>query len=118
MDEKNILKKAALVRLSKAYALQKDNIVNLKSLIPIYYFLTVDDVESNAFADPKLKEAALSFYKGIEGASSNDASFLLILGKHYRLIGENLKAKEFLEKALILKPDLKEAYDEILLIRT
>ncbi len=118
LAEKTILKKAALIHLNIAYTLQKANIVNLKSLIPVYYFLTVDDVDSNAPTNHQLKEATLSFYKSIENASPNDASFLLILGKHYRLIGENLKAKELLERALTLKPDLKEAHDEILLIRT
>lgn len=117
-NEKHTLKKAALVRLNRAYNLQKDNIVNLKSLIPVYYFLTVADVKNNTSSSPELKEAAIAFYKNIENSSPNDASFLLILGKHLRLIGENEKAKELLTRALMLKLNLTEAANEIELIKT
>ncbi len=116
--DKETLKKRALKELNTAYKLQPYNVVNVKSLIPMYYFLSVSDISDpkNAALDEEFKKSAISFYKKIQGISPNDASIYLTLGKHYKLLKENETAKSLLEKALTLKPDLIEAQEELNLL--
>lgn len=119
-EDKMVLKARALEELEKAFGLQKNNLVNVKNLIPLYLFLALDDSNNleNATVDRGYVNHAIKMYTEVENISPNDSSTYLSLGKNYRLLKERDKAREMLEKALMLKPDLTSAKEQLELLET
>lgn len=110
-EQKTALREEAASELDNAYSLEPTNVVNIKNLLPIYAFTALKDVSntSNPQVDVAFKERAMRFYAKVQDIIPTDPSFYLLLGKQYKLLGENQKASEMFTQALRLKPDLEEA---------
>ena len=111
------IKQYALSEMETAYNLQKINLVNLKHLLSLYYYLSFDDAVDPREIDDRLKTKTMTFFEEVKDISPNDSSVYLTIGKYYGLLKEYELAEEALEKALKLKPDLKEAKDELDAVR-
>lgn len=115
IEEKRLAKDKALEEAQKAYELQPHNLVNLKNLIPIYYFLGVKEI--NESANPQIDQTyiqkTLEFYEIVETEAPTDASTHLLLAKQYEALNEKEQARRLYAKALKLKPDLQEAQEKL-----
>ncbi len=113
-EEMSAVKERAYEELKASYTLQPINLVNIKSLIPMYYFLSLNDITdpSKGF-DENYKAQAGIFLRQVKNLAPTDADLALTIGKHFKLLGMNEEAKESLEKALMLRPSLDEAKAEL-----
>ena len=112
-SERELVLELALAELRIAYNLQKDNIVNIKSLIPLYYYLSVDEVAAESSGlNEAYRTEAVSFLDEVFDSSPTDSSLYLTIGKYYRLLGETEKAKVAIRRAFALKEDSLEIITE------
>lgn len=110
LSQENIktLKTLALQNAERAYELQPYNLVNIKSLIEIYYFLSVKDLsklESGGF-DENFKNKTLDFFSKSEKLTQNDADSSLTLASYYKNLGEVEKSEKLYKNAKRLKNNL------------
>lgn len=107
-ENSKTLKTLALKNMERAYELQPYNLVNVKSLIEIYYFLSVKDLsklESGEF-DEDFKNKTLEFFSKTEKLTQNDADASLTLANYYKKLGEIEKAEKLYKNAKRLKNNL------------
>lgn len=110
-DKKQTLKSLALEDLQMAYNLNPSNLVTVRNIIPLYYYLAVDDLSSTQ-GDAKLDElyvtSAKSFYNQIQNISPNDVGVYALLAKYEKRLNLNEEYNYSLVKVKNLRPDLLE----------
>ncbi len=113
-EEVVAIKKKAYEELKVAYTLQPINLVNLKSLIPMYYFLSLKDISDPTKGyDEEYRSQAIIFFRQIRDAAPTDADLALSIGKNLKLLGAKEDARKSLERAVSLKPDMTDARIEL-----
>jgi len=106
-------KKNAYTDLQKSLALNPDNLVTERNLVPVYYFLANNNPESAPGAqnhDPEFINAAKDFFRMLKSKYSKDAGVISLVAEYERKLGltdEYEKSKEMIRS---LRPDLLEWY--------
>lgn len=104
-DEKN----EAIEELQKAVDLNSKNLATLRNIIPLYYLLTIKDLEKPNLAeniDESFLPTTKLFYENLKNTYKTDAGILVSIAKYEK----QLKLQENYEKTVemvgILRPDL------------
>lgn len=114
-DEKIIadLKNQALKDLERSYQLNPKNLVTIRNIVPLYYFLTVKDLEKPQGLeniDQNFLGTTKSYYEKVKDISPNDVGVYALLAKYEGKLGLDKMYQESILKINILRPDLLEWY--------
>ena len=114
-EEKPHVKYLAENDLLTAQNLNPKNLTTLRNIIPLYYFLAVDDLggigdENNV--DPEFIERTKNYFEMMHSYSPTDAGIYTLLAKYEKRLGLNELYEQSVEKIKILRPDLLEWYVE------
>lgn len=104
-------KDKALADLQKAQELNPKNLVTLRNVVPIYYFLSIFDlsrVDATNNLDEKYFTATKEFYSDLKNYSPTDVGINVLLAKYEKRLGMEQEYKESLEIVERLRPDLMD----------
>lgn len=110
-ESKETYKDLAINDMETAYYLNENNLVTIRNLIPLYYFLAIDDVSKSAEVnniDENYVEITKEYYEKVKNVSPNDAGVYTLLAKYEKRLGWEEKYKESINKIEGLRPDLLE----------
>lgn len=110
-DEKNEIKKLAYADMQKAIRLNPKNLVTLRNLVPIYYFLVVEDLEGVGSANNIDSDYALvvrNYFNRVKRYSPNDVGLPTLTAKYEKRLGFTEDYNESVEMVKALRPDLLE----------
>lgn len=110
-DKKKALKDTALNDLQMAYSLNPSNLVTIRNIIPLYYYLAVEDLSSpqgNAKVDEAFVPITQNFYSKVQNISPNDVGVYALLAKYEKRLNFNEEYNYALVKINNLRPDLLE----------
>lgn len=100
--------------LQNAYYLNTRNLVTMRNLIPLYYFVAAEDVSVPASpknVDPYFIETTKSYYANIKDYSVNDAGVYALLAKYEKRLNLTEEYNASVEKVRALRPDLLDWYE-------
>ena len=107
------LKKLALNDLQTAQNLNPNNLVTLRNVVPLYYFLAIEDLEKPADGkniDPEFIEATKDYFTMMHSYSPTDVGIYALLAKYEKRLGLNELYEQSVGRIKILRPDLLEWY--------
>ena len=102
-------KELALKDLQTAYKINEHNLVTIRNIIPLYYFLAVADLakpQTKANLDKRYVTVAQDFYKKVKDISPNDAGVYILLAKYEKKLGLTDDYNMGRKKVNSLRPDL------------
>jgi len=105
----NELKKLALKDLETALSLNPKNLVTMRNIIPMYYFLGAKDLSkpsTKAGIDLNFVGVTQNYYKQIKRCFPNDAGIHVLLAKYEKRLGLTEDYKDSVENIKRLRPDL------------
>jgi len=111
---KKMIKKIIIQNLEKAYKINPSNLVTIRNIIPLYYFVAAADISTvagSANVDPEFLPVAKAFYANVKNVSPNDAGVYALVARYEKRLGLNEEYKASVEKVRELRPDLLEWYD-------
>lgn len=114
---KKNLKEHALKDMKKAYALNENNLVTIRNLVPLYYFIAARDVNlpyGPDNIDENYLEVTKKYYKGIKNVSPNDAGVYTLLAKYEKRLNLDAAYEESINNIIQLRPDLLEWHPNII----
>lgn len=103
-------KEAALKDLNQAYMLNPRNLVTLRNMVPIYYLLSLENLELPEKLDPEYIKEAREYYSLVSKAAGNDVGVYTLLYKYETKLGLYEMAQQSKEKIIELRPDLLDWY--------
>ena len=113
-DYKTGLKKSALDDMYMAYDINPNNLVTIRNLVPLFYFLSVQDYTLSA-SDGNVDQAFLpitkNFYEKIKNIFPNDAGVYVLLAKYEKRLGLIAEYAASVKKVEELRPDLLEWHE-------
>lgn len=110
-EEKHLLKQRALEDLIKAEELNPKNLVTLRNMVPVYYFLAIDDlgnVEASENIDSNYAQTTKDFFNKVKNYSSTDVGLPVLTAKYERRLGFYEMLENSKTKVRELRPDLLE----------
>lgn len=105
----NANKDEALADLQKAQELNPKNLVTLRNVVPIYYFLSIFDLSKTSSVnnlDEKYYTVTKAFYSDLKNYSPTDVGINVLLAKYEKRLGMEQEYKKSLEIIKSLRPDL------------
>lgn len=109
-----LLKIATLKDLESAYNLNPSNLVTMRNLVPLYYFVAVKDISipaSDTNVDADFLPYAKDYFKTIENASPNDVGVYVLLARYQKRLGLTQYYEENVNRIKALRPDLLDWYE-------
>ncbi len=109
------LKKLALNDLQTAQNLNPNNLVTLRNIVPLYYFLAIGDLEKVADeknVDPEFIAVTKGYFDMMHNYSTTDVGIYTLLAKYEKRLGLNELYEQSVESIKRLRPDLLEWYLE------
>jgi tetratricopeptide (TPR) repeat protein len=101
----------------KAEGLNPKNLVTLRNLVPIYYFLATNDLNqpgSPDNLDPEYEKITKEFFTKVKNYSPNDVGLPVLTAKYEKRLGFDEMYNESIEKIRQLRPDLPEWHPNII----
>lgn len=111
---KDQIKKFIHNDLKKAYELNPKNLVTIRNVIPIYYFLGAQDISlagSKDNVDPNYVHVVSAFYAQTKMYVPNDVGVYALIYTYEKRLGLDSEYEESLKRVMDLRPDLIEWYD-------
>lgn len=111
-EELKMLKTQSLKHLKDAEKLNPNNLVTLKNMVPIYYYLALD-LQNNSIAptvDADFITYTRDFLTRLKNFSEKDVSIYTLTAKYENLLAEREMLNRSKEKIKLLRPDLLEWY--------
>ena len=108
------LKSLAFSDMQRAYDLNSKNLVTIRNLVPIYYFLAQKDITAPPSADnvdPLWVNEVQSFYEVNKNISPNDVGVYALFAKYEKRLNLTEEYKYSVSKVKELRPDLLDWYD-------
>lgn len=108
------LKSLALEDMKYAYILNSKNLVTIRNLVPIYYFLAEKDITaapSLSNVDPIWKYQAANFFEANKNISPNDVGVYALLAKYEKRLSLTEGYNFSVNKVRDLRPDILDWYD-------
>jgi hypothetical protein len=107
--------KQLIVRdLENAYNLNPENLVTIRNIVPLYYFVAVENVSSPAGpanVDPYFVDPAKNFFMLAKNYSKNDVGVYALVAKYEKRLNLMEEYNDSVEKVRDLRPDLLDWYD-------
>lgn len=113
---KKELKKLAIKDLETAYRMNPTNLVTLRNMVPMYYFLGIKDLSkpsANADIDMDFIGITRKYFQDIKHYSPNDVGIYVLLAKYEKRLNLTEGYKESIENIKRLRPDLLEWYPSL-----
>lgn len=113
-EYKTELKESALDDMYMAYNINPNNLVTVRNLVPLFYFLSVKEFTlsvSNENIDPEFLPETKNFYEKIKNISPNDAGVYVLLAKYEKRLGLNDEYNASVKIVEELRPDLLEWHE-------
>jgi len=107
------LKKLILEDLKHSYALNPNNLVTIRNLIPLYYFLATKDIavkEDSGNVDLAYLSPTLEFFKMAKARFVTDAGVYVLVARYEKRLGQENELTKTLEHIRKLRPDLLDWY--------
>jgi hypothetical protein len=111
---KPLIKELILADLVKAYSLNKDNLVTIRNIFPLYYFLAMNDISlgtADNNTDPKYIEITKEFLESNKKRFWNDAGVVASVANYERKLGFVREYGESVQRIMELRPDLLNWYE-------
>ena len=113
-EYKSELKKSALDDMNTAYNINPDNLVTVRNLVPLFYFLSVREYTLNISEeniDRDFLPITKSYYEKIKNISPNDAGAYGLLAKYEKRLGLANEYNQSIKIVGELRPDLLEWHE-------
>ena len=113
-EYKTELKESALDDMYMAYNINPNNLVTVRNLVPLFYFLSVKEFTlsvSNENIDQAFLPETKNFYEKIKNISPNDAGVYVLLAKYEKRLGLNDEYNASVKIVEELRPDLLEWHE-------
>jgi tetratricopeptide (TPR) repeat protein len=110
-------KESSLYYLSSALELNPENLVTLRNLVPLYYFLSIKDLSAPAAKDnidPTYLDVTRRYYQTVFDYSPNDVGIYVLLAKYSKKLELTELYENSIEKIEMLRPDLLEWCEDLL----
>lgn len=107
------VKKRALYDLQTAQNLNMRNLVTLRNVVPLYYFLASGNLEGGSGInniDPLYLPVTRDYFNSIKHYSPTDVGIYTLLAKYERRLGFTNELNDSLENVARLRPDLLNWY--------
>lgn len=111
---KSQIKERVLADLVKAYSLNENNLVTIRNIFPLYYFLAVKDMNletSENNIDPKYIGVTKEFLESNKKRFWNDAGVVASVAKYEKKLGFAKEYSESVQRIMELRPDLLDWYE-------
>lgn len=108
------LKKAIITDLETAYIVNPINLVTMRNIVPLYYFVAAKNVSlpaSQENIDSEFIKQAQYYYKYIKDYSPNDVGIYTLLAKYEKRLNLMNEYEVSVAKVRELRPDLLEWYE-------
>jgi tetratricopeptide (TPR) repeat protein len=105
------IKSEILADLQKAYQLNPNNLVTIRNLIPLYYFLAVKDIsvkEDPMNIDDNYILIAKDFMKQAKERFKGDAGVYVLVARYEKRLGLVKEHGDSVKQINVLRPDLLE----------
>lgn len=117
IDTTNSLKALALKDMLKAQELNPQNLSTLRSLVPLYYFLSLKDISSatkevasDVEIDPFYLGMMQYYYKSLVTNYPMDVGVLALVSKYQKMLGLTFDYENTVGQIKVLRPDLLDWY--------
>jgi hypothetical protein len=103
----------ALADMQQAYKLNPRNLVTMRNLVPLYFFLATKDVTKPAGinnVDTRFLGFAKEFYTEVSKVAPNDVGVYALLYKYEKRLGLQEELNYSTDKIMQLRPDLFNWY--------
>ncbi|EKE00223.1 MAG: hypothetical protein ACD_22C00072G0006 [uncultured bacterium] len=110
------LKTLALSDLQNAYKLNPENLATIRNVVPLYYFLSVQDLTKPVTADNldyKFLAYTKDFFIQNKNISPNDVGIYVLMAKYENKLQMHGELTSSLEKIKQLRPDLLEWHESL-----
>jgi|GEM_PF-1147715 tetratricopeptide (TPR) repeat protein len=106
------LKLLALADMDYARKLNPNNLLTLRGLVPLYYFLALKDISATeeTAKDPGYVELARERYTQLVTSYPTDVGVLVLVAKYQKLLGLTEDYTSTIDRVAALRPDLLEWY--------
>lgn len=104
-------KEAAYHDMVKSLELNPDNLVTKRNLVPLFYFLAVENVDMASGKDnhdPEFIDITTAFFDDLKKEYSHDAGVITLVAEHERKLGLDEEYEGSRETVRMLRPDLLE----------
>ena len=109
------VKEKALRDLQTAQELNPSNLVTLRNMVPLYYFLASKDLKASPSAsnvDQLHLSTTQNYYRDFKNYSPNDVGLYALAAKYEKRLGLMQDYQESIRNVKRLRPDLLEWYVE------
>lgn len=114
LHEQQVIKRLVINDLQTAYNLNPKNLVTIRNIIPLYYFVAAKDITSVASdknIDPDFIKYTKDFYASVKDYSPNDAGVYALVARYEKRLGLVNEYNASVAKVRSLRPDLLDWYD-------
>jgi len=114
LSAKSQIKERVLIDLVKAYSLNEDNLVTIRNIFPLYYFLASKDIDlgtSDNNIDPKYIGVTKEFLEANKKRFWKDAGVVASVAKYEKKLGLLDEYSESVQRIMELRPDLLDWYE-------
>lgn len=111
--ERSTLKDRAYDEMKIAVGLNSNNLVTLRNLVPLYYFLAIENLDKPANAsnlDEKYWPIAQTYFDELKTKYSTDAGVISIIAGYEKKLNFNKGYEKSVEMIRRLRPDLLDWY--------
>jgi len=112
-EDQEPIKMEVLQDLRKAYSLNENNLVTIRNMFPIYYFLAVKDISlgsSQDNIDASFVDISIRFLEDNKHRFWGDAGVIAEVAGYEKRLGLANEYNESVERIRILRPDLLDWY--------
>lgn len=118
IQQKQEFKNKALQDLQTSLALNPKNLVTIRNLIPLYYFLSLNDLNNtaadrsfenkNQIYDQFYFKTTKEYLKEVKNNAKNDIGIYILLAQYEKRLGLNSDFEQTKQKVKELRPDIVE----------
>ncbi len=108
------IKDSILKDIQRAYDLNPQNLVTIRNIIPLYYFISAQNILVGASpenVDPEYKPYAEAFYEYHKYYSPEDVGLLALIAKYEKRLNMDKDYEDTVAKVKELRPDLLDWYE-------
>lgn len=105
------IKEKVLSDLKKATSLNENNLVTIRNLVPLYYYLAITDMNSESTLDSKYIDVTRGFLESNKNRFWNDAGVISSIAKYERKLGFVKEYGDSVRRIMELRPDLLDWYE-------
>jgi tetratricopeptide (TPR) repeat protein len=112
-EEKQNTKQNALRDFRHAQELNPKNLVTLRNIVPLYYYLAINNLEEVSLddnTDHTFFEITKEYYQNIKHYSPTDVGIYALLAKYEKRLGLTDELNESVDNIQRLRPDLLQWY--------